>query len=125
MKMRHLIVAFLFDGAEVEIAVRALARSDAAMRCRNDRAGVHAFVTWLGEHDLIGEQTRLHACVATTGAQDDPFFASAFFEFANEFTSDTFVWPAGRLQEALGIVSPSAIAMLDGCRETHHRAEFA
>ncbi|CAN5153355.1 hypothetical protein BH09PSE6_BH09PSE6_34360 [soil metagenome] len=121
---RHLVAAFLIDGAAVEIAVRALVRDDLTTRFSNDAAGVRGFVEWLDKERLLDGETRLHVCLATTGAPD-AMFESPFVEFAYDSADNAFVWPPDQLARAAGPSVPTARAMLDHCVEQHHATAIA
>jgi hypothetical protein len=125
MMPRHLVIAFLFIGSEVEVAVRSLDHEDCIARFADDAAGLRAFVDWLGAQDLIGGETMPHACAATTGALDDGFYGSAFLEFAHESSDNAFIWNADQLAGSANGETATARAMLDGCVDQHHLAALA
>lgn len=121
---RHLIAAFLIDSASVEISVRAIDRDDLTTRFSNDAAGVRGFVEWLDTEHLLEGETRMHACLATTGPADG-IFDSPFVEFAYDSADNAFIWSAEQLARATGAASASAQLMLDNCVEQHHATAIA
>lgn len=93
-----LLFAFLLDGKSVQVASQAPGGPARASAFADSAEGMQAFEKWLGAAD----PTTAHACVATSGPQDEAFFSSPFVEFAYNGTRNASAWTQHRLLQASG-----------------------